>query len=50
MTLGDGFNLCRRANSGRVKLETMFVESSIQQITATRYDDNGALANSNQPP
>jgi len=39
MTLGDGCeDLCRSANPGRVKLETMFVVSStqIQQRTATK--------------
>lgn len=47
MTLGDGFgNLCRRANPGRVKLETMFEVSSTQkqQSTTTRNDAGGAIA------
>jgi hypothetical protein len=39
-------DLCRRANSGSVKLETTLAVSStqIKQRTATRYDAGGAIA------
>lgn len=47
MAFGGGLeDLCRSANSGRVKLETMFVVSSTQRQlrSATRCNTRGAIA------